>query len=224
MKALRDWLSRFHRRLDNDIAEEISYHYDNLEAEGRARGLDAAAARAAAKARFGDPALIRAKTRDVFTVSWFDSVSDIALAARLLAKDARFTAIAALALALGIGATTIVFTIVNAFVIRGLPFHDAEQIVWIGTRDISGTERGISYQEYQEVVAATSAFSATALFYGNQLSVSDDATAAEQYRGLYATAGFLSCSVCSLCSAGISTSRTISQRRPPQFSLHIAFG
>ena len=69
---------------------------------------------------------------------------DIRYAARLLVKDRWFTIVAAVALALGIGVNTTVFTFVNAVLLRGLPFDNPDRIMWVGTRNAQrqGRERG----------------------------------------------------------------------------------
>ena len=69
---------------------------------------------------------------------------DVRLAIRLLLKDRWFTAIAALALSLGIGVNTTVFTFANAVVLRGLPFTDPDSIVSIGMTDARGRQLGVS--------------------------------------------------------------------------------
>ena len=62
-------------------------------------------------------------------------LQDLRYAVRLLVKDRWFSAIAVIALALGIGVNSTVFTFVNAVLIRGLPFDDPDRIMSVGTRD-----------------------------------------------------------------------------------------
>ena len=117
-------------------------------------------------------------------------LQDLKYAFRLLVKDRWFTAVAAIALALGIGVNSAVFTFVNAVLIRGLPFEHQEQIVWVGTRDAKLRDRPISYKDYQDIAAASKSFAETALYSSNQLNLSDDERAPEQYTGLYMTPRF----------------------------------
>ena len=72
---------------------------------------------------------------------------DLRYATRLLVKDRWFTAVAAAALALGIGVNATVFTIVNAVLIRGLPFSDPDRIISVGGIDARGRPTGISRLE-----------------------------------------------------------------------------
>ena len=76
-------------------------------------------------------------------------LQDLKFAVRLLVKDKWFTAVAAVALALGIGVNATVFTFVNAVLIRGLPFDDPDRIMSIGTRDARDRDRGLSYLEFR---------------------------------------------------------------------------
>ena len=105
---------------------------------------------------------------------------DLRFAVRLLIKERRFTAVAALALALGLGANTAVFTFVNAVLIRGLPFDQPDRIVALGTSDARGRQLGNSRLDYQDWQAAR-AFSGLSLMLAAPMNISEDALAAEQF-------------------------------------------
>jgi putative ABC transport system permease protein len=115
---------------------------------------------------------------------------DLKYAVRLLVKDRWFTSVAALALALGIGVNSTVFTFVNAVLLRGLPFDHQEQIVWVGTRDAKGRDLGMSIKDFDDIRAATKSFAATALWQNFPLNLSDDDRAPEQYSGIYMSPDF----------------------------------
>ncbi len=82
-------------------------------------------------------------------------LQDLKFAVRLLIKDRWFTAVAVIALALGIGVNATVFTFVNAVLIRGLPFNDPDRILVVGTRDAKRPRRGASYADFQDWRDAT---------------------------------------------------------------------
>jgi predicted permease len=113
---------------------------------------------------------------------------DVRFAVRLLIKDKWFTAVAVIALALGIGVNATVFTFVNAVLIRGLPFNDPDRILVVGTRDGRARDRGVSYQDFVDWRAATRTFSGLAAYSGQTMNVSDEGRTPERYQGPYQSA------------------------------------
>jgi putative ABC transport system permease protein len=113
---------------------------------------------------------------------------DIRLAARLLAKDKWFTTVAALALALGIGVNTTVFTFVNAVVFRGLPVADPDSIISLAMMDARGRFLGVSRLDVLDWRDAARSFSHLAVLTGASLNVSEQGRPAEQYNGTYGSA------------------------------------
>lgn len=90
---------------------------------------------------------------------------DVRYALRRLVRDRSLTVMAAAALALGIGANTAVFTVVNAVLIRGLPYDDPQRIVSVSGRDLaSGEPLGVSLPDFEDFRAAASSFSGLAAF------------------------------------------------------------
>jgi predicted permease len=111
---------------------------------------------------------------------------DVQFAARLLIKDKWFTLVATTALALGIGVNATVFTFVNAVLLRGLPFDDADRIMAINSRDpVRDRQAGVSYLDYVDWAAETRTFSAVAAQRGATMNLSDEGRAPERYSGLY---------------------------------------
>ena len=97
---------------------------------------------------------------------------DVKFAARLMVKDPGFTAVAVVALALGIGMNTTVFTFVNAVLIRGLPYEDSHQILHVDLRNTAtGSEFATSWPEYQEWKSRTRTFSDLAGFRGASVNI-----------------------------------------------------
>jgi putative ABC transport system permease protein len=109
---------------------------------------------------------------------------DLQFAARLLVKDKWFTLVAATALALGIGVNATVFTFVNAVLIRGLPFRDADRIMAVGSRDpVRDRNMGVSYLDFKDWRAAAKSFADMAAYTGATMNVSDEGKAPERFRG-----------------------------------------
>jgi hypothetical protein len=115
-------------------------------------------------------------------------LQDLRFGLRLLFKDRWFTAIAVMALALGIGVNSTVFTFVNAVLIRGLPFDQPDRIMALGTRDGLGRDRMVSYPDFQDWRDGTRAFAGMAAFSGETMNVSDEARAPERFTGPYISA------------------------------------
>ena len=77
-------------------------------------------------------------------------VQDLRFAFRRLVEKSMFTLAAIVALALGIGANSAVFTLVNAVLLRGLPFDAPERIMWVDTTDTRGRRSGVSLEELDD--------------------------------------------------------------------------
>ena len=115
-------------------------------------------------------------------------LQDVRFALRRLRKDSSFAVAAIAALALGIGANSAVFTIVNGVLLRSLPFDDPERIVRMHTRDAQGRERGTSLDDFYDWQRASRAFSGMALAYSTGMNLSADSDPPERHNGAYISA------------------------------------
>jgi putative ABC transport system permease protein len=114
---------------------------------------------------------------------------DLRFAIRLIVKERWFTAVAVAALALGIGVNATVFTLVNAVLIRGLPFKDSAQLYMLGVRRQTDSRTNqLSYPELQDWRAQTRTFAALAAFSNTGVNLADDRAVPEQARGTFLTA------------------------------------
>jgi predicted permease len=130
-----------------DIAEELRFHLDATADEEVARGMAPSAARAAAERRFGDltrishtlASLSEEGDRIMGRKEWFEAlVQDARFGARQLRKHPGFSAVALLTLALGIGASTAIFSLVYSVLLRPLPYQDVDHVVSLGQVLTSG--------------------------------------------------------------------------------------
>jgi putative ABC transport system permease protein len=113
---------------------------------------------------------------------------DLRFAVRLIAKERWFTAVAVAALALGIGVNATVFTLVNAVLIRGLPFKDSGQLYMLGPKRQDGRAASLSISELRDWRAQSKTFAGLAGFTNTSMNLADDRGMPEQARGVYLTA------------------------------------
>src|SRR5262245_19496626 len=112
---------------------------------------------------------------------------------RMLVKDPWFTLVAVLALALGIGVNSTVFTFVNAVLLRGLPFPNADQIVHLNARNTTeGNSQGVSYPDFQDWRANTRTFASLAAYTQVTMNISDSGHPPERASGVKVSANAFS--------------------------------
>jgi predicted permease len=131
------------RSADSGMDEEIRFHLEMEAEKYRRQGLSPEEASRRARRAFGSVSGVREDTRDARGVRWVDDLGrDLRHAARQLLRSPGFTTVAVVTLALGIGATTAVFTVVDGVVFRRLPFADPDRLVVVWETDRrSGTIR-----------------------------------------------------------------------------------
>ena len=113
---------------------------------------------------------------------------DLRYAVALLTRDRLFTLVAALALALGIAATTSLITVVNSVLLRGLPLADADRLVAITMRDPRNQQLAMSYPDFDDWQRGSRSFSGMTLMLQVAFSVSDENRLPEQFFGPFTTA------------------------------------
>ena len=114
------------------LQDELSFHLERQIAENIASGMSREAARKAAMRSFGHPSLVREQTRDTWNWSSLERLGrDLKYGVRTLFRSPGFAIVAILVMALGIGATTSLFTMVRAVLLRPLPFNDPGKLVML---------------------------------------------------------------------------------------------
>jgi len=117
-----------------------------------------------------------------------DIWQDVRFATRVLVKRRWYTLAAVIALSLGIGANTAVFTIVNVVLLQGLPVDGANRIVGLGMQDSRPRNFGVSTQDFDDWRRSTRTITTLSGAFGANLSFSGDDRAPEQYTGVYMSA------------------------------------
>ena len=113
---------------------------------------------------------------------------DLRFALHLIVKERWYSAVAVVALALGIGMNATVFTLVNAVLIRGLPFKDSHNLYMIGSLRQSGRGAGVSFADLHDWRAQTKTFAGLGGFAPDGMNLSDERTAPQQVRSARVTA------------------------------------
>src|SRR5215211_3852363 len=168
---------RFFQRSQRDFEEEIRSHIALEQDRLIAEGLSPDAARFAAKRRFGNVGIAQERFHDAGRfAALLDLGKDVQYALRMLRKTPGFTAIATLTLALGVGANTAVFSVVNGVLLNPLPYRDPSRIVRLWETLPTADQIMVSYPDYLdwkrrarvfEDVALYSPFSSMALTGGD---------------------------------------------------------
>jgi putative ABC transport system permease protein len=170
MLKLRIFVSRlaglFRRRaLDADLDAELRAHLDALTAENIRRGMNPEEARYAARREFGGVEQTKELYRERHGLPFLETfLQDVRFGARMLARNLGFTAVAIMTLALGIGANTAIFSVVQAVLLRGLPFKDPARLVRVNESVAKGGRSPVAYPNYLDWRAQNRVFDEMAAF------------------------------------------------------------
>lgn len=181
------------RRRNRDLDEEIHSHLEMAARDRSERGEDPRTALLAARRELGSEALVKEVTRTMWGWSWWERrAQDLRYASRQLRRAPGFTTAAILTLALGIGANTAIFSVVNAVLLDPLPYPHSGRLVWAWGRFELSNTAGVSpadFLEYRDRNRTFEHFGAYFLLgtFPNNWSVRGEA---RQLQGAMVSAGF----------------------------------
>src|SRR5687768_7472997 len=194
MKITELWrrLKVFRRRDEwtHELDEEMKLHLELRAKANQERGMPAEEAALAAKRRFGNPVALRENTRDVWNAQWVEATwKDVMYSTRRLVRDRAATLAIVLTLALGIGANTAMFTLINLVLFKPAPVADPDTLAWLHVTDTrSGQLRKLSHSGYRHLAQTTEAFSGVAAFNGTQFSLGGETP--ERIRGMVVSGNY----------------------------------
>jgi putative ABC transport system permease protein len=174
------------RAVERELDEELRFHIEREAEQNVACGMSPDEAWRVALARFGRVENIKEECRDARGVRSVEEMwQDLRYGARKLRKSPGFSLVAVMTLALGIGANTAIFSVVNAVLLRPLPFEQPEQLVRVfGTNARRNSfSRPHSYMNFSDLRAQNQTFEAMAAYTGATSALSGD-DAPEQITGV----------------------------------------
>jgi predicted permease len=191
MNSLLMRLRRLLRRqeTEQDLDEELTSYVTLLTDEKQRNGLSEAQARREALVETGGVEQVKEAVREAHGLNWLDVlIQDLRHGSRLLARSPGFTATVVLTLALGIGATTAIFTLVNAVLLRPLPYDDPDTLVYVKQElPPYGVLPFTSKKEFEAYRRQSKTVEHLAGYMGTQVNLSGDGQA-ERVRCLTTTA------------------------------------
>lgn len=194
------------RQLDAELAEELEFHRDMKQRELEAEGMSALDAHVRSRQAVGSPLLARESAHAVWVSRWIDDVlQDVRYGWRGLRRNPGVTLVAVLTLALGIGANTAIFAMVNALLLRPMPVVEPDRLIRISR----GQEAGLSLPVYSEISSGTQALRAIAatLSMESDLDVDGDSH--------FAAAEFVTANYADVIGVGVSFGRWFVDDREP---------
>jgi len=159
------WWQRLSRRnrMEEQLEKEMRFHLDQHAADLIAQGYDPEEARRQARLALGGPEQVKEQCRDARGTRWLEDLwQDFRYAARTLRQRPGFTAVSALTLALGIGASTAIFSTVNPILFETLPYPHAGRIMMIWDT-FQGVRCDLTFHSYRELAARSRSFEAMAV-------------------------------------------------------------
>jgi predicted permease len=165
-----NWLARLFSRnkLEHQLDKELLFHIEQHEQDLIARGVTPEEAHRRARLALGGPEQVKEKCRDARGTRWLEDLAqDTRYALRTFRQKPAFAAIALLILALGIGATTVMFTVINGVLLKPLAFPNPDQLVSLhGSTKEFGEFWGFSGPDAEDVAKDAHSFIAAAWNYG----------------------------------------------------------
>lgn len=160
------------KSVESELDDELRAHFDRQVQKHVESGLTLDEARRRARLEFGGFEQVKEECRDARGVSFIETtLQDLRYSLRMLRKSPGFAAVAVVTLALGIGANTAIFSVVNAVLLRPLPYPDADRVVAVGERWMGGGG-DLAPPDYLDIAAENHAFEQMAAYKSGNFNLS----------------------------------------------------
>jgi putative ABC transport system permease protein len=177
------------RNTERELDDELQSHLEMHTADNVRAGMSQEEARRRALVALGGVQQTRERYRDAFGLAWLEAIlRDVQFGLRAMRRSAGFTVLAIVTLAVGLAATNTAFTIVNAVMIRDLPFDASDRLVDLGIIDPQDGDSSVSYTDFKDWERSTRSFVGLAAVQSGTMNVSDDDLAPERFFGSYVSA------------------------------------
>lgn len=179
------------RKRDADLERELRSDLDLEEEEQRERGLPPEQARYAARRALGNAALIREQTHEAWGWAMFERLlQDLRFALRQLRRSPGFASVCLITLALGIGANTAMFSVVQGVILAPLPFPQADRLVFLWEKRPGVPKLDVSYPNFEDWQRTSRSFEAMSALTTHNFDLTAPGTA-EHLIGIKASSGLL---------------------------------
>jgi len=177
-------------RHEREMEEEMRFHLEMQIEQNLASGMAAEEARNAARRQFGNQTWLKEVSREMWSLNSIETlIQDLRYGVRTLMKSPGFALVAVLTLALGIGANTAIFSLVNATLLRRLPFKDPDQLVVVWGTAPQSSRRSLSEPNFLDYQKQNRTFGEIAAFGRVDLTLTGGANP-ERVRGARVSADF----------------------------------
>ena len=159
-------------RRKKELNEEIASHLQMAARDREARGESPAQAGESARRELGNAGVIQDVTHDQWAWNWLENLlQDLRYGGRTLRKSPGFTAVAVLTLALGIGANTALFSVVNGVLLNPLPYPQANQLVGLWWDRMPGQHSSVTYLNFLDWQKQSTVFSSVGAFMQDNMII-----------------------------------------------------
>jgi putative ABC transport system permease protein len=179
-------------RYEREMEEEMRFHLEMQIEQNLASGMAAEEARYAARRQFGNQTWLKEASREMWSLNSFETlIQDLRHSARTLLKQPGFTTIAVLALALGIGSNTTIFSVINTVLLQPLPYPGADRLLMAQEYEQGRPPQGFLEHHYNPLLEKNRALELPAAYASAKFTLTGRGQP-EELRGKKITGNFLS--------------------------------